>query len=517
MSTLTDYFSQLPIPYSGVSVNGVYLERLVVGYRTASLSGRDDFSSSITEKDVGDTAISRYVSKKDGTKDIDVKFAVTAEDRTALEKVLNALKGALQTENSKFVFNDEPDVYYVGTVSKVSADLVTSVQTDVAVASGSFTIHCTDPYKYAIIEASFTATEVNAGSLQTTIVNNGSVAVPISYTVQHKADNGYVAMISDSGILQFGSVEEVDGVQRTNSEYITTSSDYRRWSQDTKWVTDTGVNGQNNANKTAGALSTPTVDSFIVLALASKGTDTEGTWNGAMKTLTLPSPAINAYIYMNSWFETGAMGQTGCQTVAFLDANNKCICAQSIYKSDSVGNMAHVDFWVGGNTPRVFKSVDFEPCNNGSQNPFTENLGHSDMRKDGDKIAFYWFGSYPSITVPELKNSKVAKVQLYIGQYGSRSLGSTIYLTHNYFRKILIRSDVEYWKDIPNRYQNGDTLYVDGQTFKAYTNGMINTVDEIRGSAYFFAEPGETVVEYVYSSWCKTPPTITATIREAWK
>lgn len=69
---------------------------------------------------------------------------------------------------------------------------------------------------------------------------------------------------------------------------------------------------------------------------------------------------INAYTYINSRFETGEMGQTGAQTIAFIDTDNKLIlCAINTYKNDSVGNTAYVDFHVGGNNPSCLEINSF--------------------------------------------------------------------------------------------------------------------------------------------------------------
>lgn len=69
-----------------------------------------------------------------------------------------------------------------------------------------------------------------------------------------------------------------------------------------------------------------------------------------MRTLTLPADsegvagAKNFYCYLNYWFETGLMGQTAEQSIAFLTADNKVICGYSLYKADMSGNTATLGF-----------------------------------------------------------------------------------------------------------------------------------------------------------------------------
>lgn len=94
-----------------------------------------------------------------------------------------------------------------------------------------------------------------------------------------------------------------------------------------------------------------------------------------------------------------------------------------IYKNDMSGNTAAMCMWVGGNKPRVVKKYTFEPCYRDDSNPYNRLRGDSDILKSGEKIRFYWFGGYKEFTVPELKDTKVCSVKLYIGQWGARDTG----------------------------------------------------------------------------------------------
>ncbi|WP_024854963.1 hypothetical protein [Mediterraneibacter gnavus] len=113
---------------------------------------------------------------------------------------------------------------------------------------------------------------------------------------------------------------------------------------------DHGTSYQNPENTTQGTLEVKNVAGYNVMALKG-GQATSGYWNGGMKTLTIPADsegrggAKNFYCYTQHWFETGLMGQTGAQTIAFLTGDNKVICAMSINKSDSVGNTARIEWF----------------------------------------------------------------------------------------------------------------------------------------------------------------------------
>lgn len=100
---MKEYFSRLPLPECAVKVNDEYLERTIVGYRTSSVSGRNELSSDLFEKTIGDTGPTKYLYKKDKTRDILVQFALVADSRFEHEKLFNKLKNVLHADNSKFV------------------------------------------------------------------------------------------------------------------------------------------------------------------------------------------------------------------------------------------------------------------------------------------------------------------------------------------------------------------------------------------------------------------------------
>ena len=485
------------LPSEAVCYNGIWLDNEIEGFRTIAVSGRELLIADVDDKKIDFYDGSNYIGKSYEPREITVKYQIIATSAADFRTQFNKLNELLDGEEVKIIFNDETDKYFIGT--KTDNETVDSGLNSVI---GEFAIYCSDPFKYNVNLTTFTAEADTDGVLTATIVNSGSVAAPINYTITNTSDNGFVGIASAYGAIQLGKIEEVDGVDYTNSDIISTSL-----IDDVSWVTDTGTNLQVSSNTTAGTFDTAETD---YLALATSGSTANG-WNGAMKTLTLDSPSNNVYMYVNSWFETGLPGQTGLQTVCFIDENDDPICTQSIYKTDMAGDSAKVSFRVQGTKKKGFT---FTPNAFDSTNPFNVGRGHSDMRKEGDTITFYYWGNHYSYVVPGIKNLNVAKIQVYIAQYGSRNLSSQ-YVTRNYLRTICLRSDVEYWRDVPNRYANGDVIYIDGNAANVYVNDMPRVGDEVKGSAYFQAPTGSTDVTFAYSSFA-TAPTITASIRERW-
>ena len=409
-------------------------------------------------------------------------------------------------EPKRLIFSDEPTIYYDAIV-----DGEPVLEEDDMYSSGSITWLIPDGVAYSTAE--FTFDGVQKDGYQTiTIKNNGTEWADVDYEITHNHENGFIGIASKYGAIQLGKIEEADGEDYKASEIL--SEGYSLF-QD-----DHGTSYQNPENTTQGALEVRNVAGYNVMALKG-GQATSGYWNGGMRTLTIPVDsegrrgAKNFYCYTQHWFETGLMGQTGAQTIAFLTGENEVICSMSINKSDTVGNTAHVDWFAPQN--KKIKTLDFHPTAY-EGNPFNLKMGggHNDFLKEGDRLRIFWYGQYYYFTIPEIKDMACEKIQVWIGQWGSRDLGNQL-VTHNYLKSIWFRKDnVEKYRDVPNRYKSGDVVYIDGNDTAVYVNGMKRMEDEIRGSKHFLVPPGETEIQFSYSAFSSPPPTIKAKIREAY-
>lgn len=425
-----------------------------------------------------------------------------------LEEKYDALQKALKVdEPKKLVFGNVPNKCFYAIPS---GTLEFSEETEF-LGEGTITWLIPDGVAYSTSEKSFTAHQ-ESGYQTLTIVNGGTESVPVSYDITHNHENGFIGIASKYGAIQLGKIEEADGEDYKASEIL--SEGYNLF-QD-----DHGTSHQNPENTTQGTLEVRDVAGYSVMALKG-GQATNGHWNGGMKTMVIPADsegrrgAKNFYCYTQHWFETGLMGQTGAQTIAFLTGKNEVICSMSINKSDSVGNTAHVDWFAPQN--KKIKTLDFQPTAY-EGNPFNLKMGggHNDFLKEGDRLRIFWYGQYYYFTIPEIKDMACEKIQVWIGQWGDRNLGNQL-VTRNYLKSIWFRKDnVEKYRDVPNRYKSGDVVYIDGNDTAVYVNGMKRMEDEIRGSKHFLVPPGETEIQISYSAFSSPPPTIKAKIREAY-
>ena len=439
-------------------------------------------------------------------KQIVMEFRISNSTARELSEFRRKMSEILYSKEPKrLIFSDEPSIYYDAIV-----DGEPVLEEDDMYSSGTITWLIPDGVAYSTAEKQFTGVQQN-GYQTITIQNNGTEWADVDYEITHKHENGFIGLVSQYGVIQLGKEEEADGENYKASENL---FDGYNLFQD-----DHGTSYQNPENTTQGTLEVRNVAGYNVMALKG-GQATSGYWNGGMKTLTIPVDsegrrgAKNFYCYTQHWFETGLMGQTGAQTIAFLTGDNKVICAMSINKSDSVGNTARVEWFAPGNT--LIRREEFQPTAY-EGNPFNLKMGcHNDFLKEGEKLRIFWYGTYVERNIPEIKDMECEKIQIWIGQWGDRNLGNQL-VTHNYLKSIWFRKDnVEKYRDVPNRYRAGDVVSIDGESTKVYVNGMPAKGDEINGSNYPKVPPGTTEVQFCYSSFSSPPPQIKAKMREVY-
>lgn len=491
------------LPTEAMSYNGVYLENEIDGYRTLSVTGRELMESEVTDQEIDGMDGSYYRYKTTPARTITVKYQLRARGSREYREAYNKMNKLLSGEQVKVIFNDESDKYFIGT--KTSNTQVDGGSNNVI---GEIEIYCSDPRKYSTTEKEFTATD---GVLN--IVNEGTVPVSIDYDVQATSETGYIGLVSEEGIMQYGKVEELDGETYKQSEWLASIKDFYNCNDDIG-----GTDVMHPSYGTNGTLIEHTWFGNKFIGLGSAGTK-KGNANGGLRTLVLPadssgdtSGAKNFYCWFHLCFYAGLMGQTGEMCINFLTEDDKLICGCNWYKTDSVGNTGHYEIWANG---KVLKNWEFTTSHLQAQNPFYYKWGSCDILKEGANIRFFFWARYYNFYIPEIENMKCAKIQIAVKQWGDR--GGNKFMSMIGFDVIdFEKMNVEKWKDIPNRYPSGTNITIDGKSSHIYVNGMARPEDEVLGTQYFKAPVGTSEVKVTCSEWTKSQPIVKAKIREAW-
>ena len=478
------------LPAEALQINGEYIENQIEGYQTLYVTGRELSESEINEIQIGNATGTEYQGKRNVQRTITVGFQLLCSTPEEFTEKFNTLNGILDVEQARLIFRDEPDKYYIGTKSEVGD--IPSGRLNV---KGEFAFYCCDPYKYSVAEKTFQASLNAAGIMEVSIQNDGTVPAVISYDIKHNHENGFVGIVSRYGAMQYGKID-FDGYDTfwamTNGQGILTED----FPKNGTWREDT----YNDK------------DSYLALDNVGSGSS----WHGASKMVTLPQDPSGSNVAQNFlcqtrvWFEAGRSSQTGLLEFVIGDEDNNLLASIHIIKTSTNSGSARVIMKIAD---EEVERIEFTA--NGSS-PVALNAGQLYIRKSGELFEFYYHGKH-SFRRPSLAEKKAKSVTIFLGQHGSRGSSANDLVTRMYFDYLFFRKDnVNYENDIPNRYPAGSTLHIDGHAGKAYLDGVDCTGDEILGTRYFKAPPGETEVQFLYSDFSDPPPTITATIKEAW-
>lgn len=490
------------LPTEAMSYNGVYLENEIDGYRTLSVTGRELMESEVTDQEIDGMDGSYYRYKTTPARTITVRYQLLARGSREFRDAFNKMNKLLSGEQVKVIFNDETDKYFIGT--KTSNTQVDGGSNNVI---GEIEIYCSDPRKYSTTEKEFTATD---GVLN--IVNEGTVPVSIDYDITATSETGYIGLVSENGIMQYGKIEELDGETYQRSELLATIDDFINCKDDTSG-TDV-MHPQYGAN---GACTTYDWFNKKFIGFGTVGSK-KGRANGGLRTLEIPADsngikgAKNFYSYFHLVFWAGLMGQTGEMCINFLTADNKLICGCSWYKTDAIGNTGHYEIWANG---KMLRQWGYTTSHLQYQNPWYWNWGHCDIYKEGANIRFFYYGGYYNYYIPEIENMECTKIQIAFKQWGDRS-GNKLMSRMGFDVINFTKHNVSKWSDIPNRYPSGTNITIDGKSSHVYVNGMSRPEDEVLGTQYFKAPVGTSEVKVTCSEWTKSQPIVKAKIREAW-
>lgn len=150
------------------TINGILPESKILGYHTLNVSGREMLSSEVGEKDISHADGTIYLYKRDLPRELVVTYQLIAPNPEEFMRRFNALCAMLNGEQMQIIFNDEQDKYFTATKSSVELP-----EPGRLAVTGTYTLYCTDPYKYALKEKTIETTGVS------TILNNGTKECPI--------------------------------------------------------------------------------------------------------------------------------------------------------------------------------------------------------------------------------------------------------------------------------------------------------------------------------------------------
>lgn len=478
-----------------VKFNGVDITKYITvldGFTVHSGTNWDPSCASVSGKSGESFTHTRYKARE-----IPMPFAIKGDINTKYDEISKALS---VSDPKELTFSNIPDRMFYA-IPKGDFEFTEVNKTS---GIGTITWLIPDGLAHSTTEKTFQAAENASGVLEATVNNAGTESVPVSYDIVHNHENGFIGIVSEYGILQYGSVDEADDEAAEKSEVLlkyTKPSDYSAMTE------GKGILASNDTFPMTGKF-TGYEDGWLRLQTPGSGSS----WHGAARQVTLPadssgnSGAVNFVAQTKIWFETSDASQDGLLEFVVGDTDGNHLASIHLVKGVGTAECTPI-FQVQA---KEKGRISYVPNSNSVTN---RNNGNMEIRKSGELFEFLFGGKTYPYRVPEAKDKKALTLTIFIGQYANRAnpVNQMAFGTMS-FRK----DNVQYRVDIPNRYAEGDVIAIDGETTKMYVNGVPALGDEVKGSKHFHVPPGESKIQFYFSDFCDPAPDVTVRIREAY-
>ena len=359
--------------------------------------------------------------------------------------------------------------------------------------------------------------KVSTGHYKATLKNFGTAETYPDIKLKFNSDNGWVGIVkSSSESYEIGNPNEANTRTAKQSEIL---FDY----VSNNWITNgfaVGAKNQGRFNDDShslnGTLAIENNWGRPHIALTNTGGG-DKYLRGSSLTWEIPADSngqkgsLYEYFWWRQILWLGAANQFGFIKISVTDANGVFLYGVETYKHTN-GFDCHYNFLAGDGKGgyKVLGRKHFYGTHVSTANPFNEPQGWSDVQRFDDVLQFYWQGSYPKFTVPEIKGKKSAKI--HIGIFGIKDWPL---ITHLYLDSfVYAKHHVEKEEDIPNRFRKGSILEVDMAKGKTYVDNLPALNELTYLSEPFSIGTGETEIDIYTSSWVRTDPTIEITWKE---
>ena len=359
------------------------------------------------------------------------------------------------------------------------------------------------------------------------IKNNGTYRTYPKFSFTMNGENGLVGLIHQNGsILQFGNPEDVDGTIPTRQEfglrenfYGSTLNPNIKVNQDFKSVYPNMNSNPSTPNLFQGSWNmTDDVDSATPQFATAP---TQEVWHGPSMVLPIQAPSDNnragnfrTHVRFN--FDNRSKRARGRTEVSVMDTSGNYVMGAVIRDSDNTSDSFVFEAWYKDTmvksqtiTKKVFNKTFFELViyRTGKELLWkltqVKSLNANNTVNDDKVIWVSW-----NLDEPETSNINTVGVWQMRHQNNQHVLMSVTDIQARW-------SATSYYQDIKNQFQDGDIVEVDVASRSLFINGSVNNTLNVVGNEWekFVCEPGETIIQPVYSSWANMPA-VTGELRE---
>lgn len=492
---------------NSIQINGQYVEDILPGFLTCYVKGRESIAAELklTELDKRNGAILK--SKKFPVRRLKVGFLLEAKIKEENLLKLRTLGNILDVVNAKIIFEDEKDVFYIGTPI-----MNAEVQHNSAICTGEFQIDCINPFKFSTDER-----EVHTESDGTLSIDyKGTVPAHPRIFADFNGDSGYFAVTDEhSNTVIAGNPKEQDTGNKSEMLFdepfknaLNTSIWRINQGFEFPWYQQAGGAYIRQVNEDAAAASSygsygskPYHGPSLIRSIPA---DSNGNKKCTNFTLTYR---------VRCAIGRGEINQLGGNMMLLLDDSNKIIAGIAYYKN-SVGEMAECCLYVNGKevsktligVTRAYRQLGFGEATGG------DYIGTSMIKKVGDTIHFDTAGTNFTFSDPAIKDKYPTKCQLaFYEAYRNPNISDN----EIYWVKF-VKDNVEY--DIANTFMNGDKLEMDCATGEIRKNHLPMPGIGALGNDWedLVLVPGQNKLSTFWSTWQPQAPDVKVKYREVY-
>lgn len=360
------------------------------------------------------------------------------------------------------------------------------------------------------------------------IKNNGTYRTHPKFSFTMNGENGLVGLIHQNGsVLQFGNPEDVDGTTPTRQEfglrenlYGSTLNPNIKVNKDFKSVYPNMNSNPSTPNLFQGSWNmTDDIDSATPQFATAPAQEV---WHGPSMVLPIQAPSDNnraghfrTHVRFN--FDNRSKRARGRTEVSVMDTSGKYVMGAVIRDSDNTSDSFVFEAWYKDTlvksqtiTKTVFNKAFFELVlyRTGKELLWKltqiKSLNANNSVNDDRVIWASW-----NLDEPETSNINSVGVWQMRHQNNQHVLMSVTDVQARWY-------GTRYYQDIKNQFQDGDIVEVDVASRSLFINGSVNNTLNVVGNEWetFVCEPGETIIQPVYSSW-GAKPEVSGEIREA--
>ena len=515
MYTFTDTTEPTVIssrPTEALKFNGAYLEDIVPGYRTLTVSGRETISVKITnlQSDTRDGA--RYQRKRYEPRTIIVTYQLLAPDSISFRAAYNKLLALLSVEEAQLIFADEPDKYYTGTKVRIG-DIDAGTNNVV----GEIEFLCSDPFKYSVDEKSVTVKD----GLATVEYAGTYKSYPI-LEAKLNADVGFISYYLMSGAtatILLGSEEAYGGVVLPTTRE-TLIGDSLSEGLPSEWVLNNAFPVDADDYTQVGSVGVSTCPKGDGISVTNYGSGES--WHGPSITRIIPADStghVGARSFEFSWGPYFSANTDDCGMLQIVvtgyssDGEKKNIAGVTYFKSTKSYPTAWCEISVGGNLMYGFSYESTE-----DNNVTGTGYGLAEIAKRKSQLTFR-VGENESFSFkdPELSETEAKEISISFARWGTEDVAD-MNLYHVRFISTSVEglapgSAVEAAGILGARK---DTIIANCASGVIQRNGSERPdVGDIKNDWENFAlAPGKNDIQCRYSSWAEAAPEYKIKFRE---